>query len=147
MAWNQAAFGRRLKALREKTGLSMLAFGKEIGTSASRIKHWEEGKSAPSASWIVTICERFDVSAESLLTGESNREVASVSPEPGPSAEAKEASLDELADSFIRAGNQRYGEQDGREKMIKDITARLSGMEERDLKELLMIVVMKSKNV
>ena len=147
MAWNQAAFGRRLKALREKNGLSMLAFGKEIGTSASRIKHWEEGKSAPSASWIVTICERFDVSAESLLTGESNREVASASPEPGPSAEAKEASLDELADSFIRAGNQRYGERDGREKMIKDITARLSGMEERDLKELLMIVVMKSKNV
>lgn len=147
MAWNQAAFGRRLKALREKNGMSMLAFGKEIGTSASRIKHWEEGKSAPSASWIVTICERFDVSAESLLTGESNREVASASPEPGPSAEAKGVGLDELADSFIRAGNQRYGERDGREKMIKDITARLSGMEERDLKELLMIVVMKSQNV
>ncbi|MCW1928481.1 helix-turn-helix domain-containing protein [Bhargavaea beijingensis] len=142
MAWNQAAFGMRLKALREQKGLSMLAFGKEIGTSASRIKHWEEGKSAPSASWIVTICERFGVSAESLLTGET----ASVSSEP-LSAMAEAAGLDEIADSFIRAGNQRYGERDGREKMMKEITERLFRMDERDLRELLMIIVLKSRNV
>jgi transcriptional regulator with XRE-family HTH domain len=145
MAWNQAAFGRRLKTLREQEGLSMLAFGKEIGTSASRIKHWEEGKSAPSASWIVKICERFEVSAESLLTGELKREIESTATEPVPADGSEEANLDELADSLIRAGDKRYGERDGREKMIKDITARLPGMSVQDLRELLMITVLKSR--
>ncbi|KZE39849.1 hypothetical protein AV656_00715 [Bhargavaea cecembensis] len=145
MAWNQAAFGRRLKALREQEGLSMLAFGKEIGTSASRIKHWEEGKSAPSASWIVTISERFGVSAESLLTGELKREIESGATEPASAGGSEEANLDELADSLIRAGDKRYGERDGREKMIKDITARLPGMSVQDLRELLIITVLKSR--
>ncbi|MFC7364615.1 MULTISPECIES: helix-turn-helix domain-containing protein [Bhargavaea] len=140
MAWNQTAFGNRLKALREQKGLSMLAFGKEIGTSASRIKHWEEGKSAPSASWIVTICERFDVPAESLLTGELISKNGEASPE-----QAQSAGVDELADSLIRASELRYGDQGGREKMMKEINARLPVMSEEDLRELLMITVLKSR--
>ncbi|EMR06051.1 Helix-turn-helix domain protein [Bhargavaea cecembensis DSE10] len=147
MAWNQAAFGRRLKALREREGLSMLAFGKEIGTSASRIKHWEEGKSAPSASWIVTISERFGISAESLLTGEQDPEKEYAALEPDRSAGSEETGLEELADSLVRAGNRMYGDRDGRERMIEEITARLPGMSEQDLRELLMITVLKSRHV
>lgn len=147
MAWNQAAFGRRLKALREQEGLSMLAFGKEIGTSASRIKHWEEGKSAPSASWIVTICERFGISAESLLTGESNSVQGEFSPEKDLSAGLEEPSIDELADSLIRASDLRYGGGDGREKILEEINARLSRMNDQDLRELLMITLLKSRHV
>lgn len=69
--WNKEDFGLRLKALREQRGLSMMAFGSAIGTSASRIKDWEKGKNAPSAAWIAKISERFNVSTDELILGDS----------------------------------------------------------------------------
>lgn len=68
--WSKEDFGLRLKALRERRGLSMMAFGAAIGTSASRIKDWERGKNAPSAAWIAKISERFSVSTDELIMGE-----------------------------------------------------------------------------
>ncbi len=68
--WSKDDFGLRLKALRERRGLSMMAFGAAIGTSASRIKDWERGKNAPSAAWIAKISERFSVSTDELIMGE-----------------------------------------------------------------------------
>ncbi|MCM3086428.1 Helix-turn-helix domain-containing protein [Bhargavaea ginsengi] len=148
MAWNQKAFGSRLRKLREQQGLSMLAFGKEIGTSASRIKHWEEGKSAPSASWIVTICERFDVSAENLLTGSNTGtgEKRINTPEHAAFGETDSPGVDGLVESFIRSEQERYGKQGGRERLIEEITVRLSGMSERDLRELSMLAALKEKS-
>ena len=67
--WNKEDFGVRLKTLREQRGLSMMAFGTSIGTSASRIKDWEKGKNAPSAAWIAKISERFNVSTDELILG------------------------------------------------------------------------------
>ncbi|HJF33387.1 MAG TPA: helix-turn-helix domain-containing protein [Sporosarcina psychrophila] len=67
--WNKEDFGVRLKKLREERGLSMMAFGTAIGTSASRIKDWEKGKNAPSAAWIAKISERFNVSTDELILG------------------------------------------------------------------------------
>jgi transcriptional regulator with XRE-family HTH domain len=67
--WNKEDFGVRLKTLREQRGLSMMAFGTAIGTSASRIKDWEKGKNAPSAAWIAKISERFNVSTDELILG------------------------------------------------------------------------------
>ncbi|NYF25132.1 helix-turn-helix transcriptional regulator [Sporosarcina sp. JAI121] len=67
--WNKEDFGIRLKTLREQRGLSMMAFGTAIGTSASRIKDWEKGKNAPSAAWIAKISERFNVSTDELILG------------------------------------------------------------------------------
>ena len=70
--WNKEDFGVRLKTLREQRGLSMMAFGTAIGTSASRIKDWEKGKNAPSAAWIAKISERFNVSTDELILGNEN---------------------------------------------------------------------------
>ena len=70
--WNKEDFGVRLKTLREQRGLSMMAFGTAIGTSASRIKDWEKGKNAPSAAWIAKISERFNVSTDELILGIEN---------------------------------------------------------------------------
>lgn len=67
--WNKEDFGIRLKKLREERGLSMMAFGTAIGTSASRIKDWEKGKNAPSAAWVAKISERFNVSTDELILG------------------------------------------------------------------------------
>lgn len=67
MEFNSLDFGERLKEIRIQHGLSMLALGKDIGTSASRIKSWESGESVPSANWIVAIAERFNISTDLLL--------------------------------------------------------------------------------
>ncbi|MEK4404084.1 helix-turn-helix transcriptional regulator [Sporosarcina sp. FSL K6-6792] len=69
--WNKEDFGIRLKKLREERGLSMMAFGAAIGTSASRIKDWEKGKNAPSAAWVAKISERFNVTTDELILGNS----------------------------------------------------------------------------
>ncbi|CAM3156711.1 helix-turn-helix domain-containing protein [Filibacter tadaridae] len=67
--WSKEDFGIRLKTLREQRGLSMMAFGTAIGTSASRIKDWEKGKNAPSAAWIARISDRFNVSTDEMILG------------------------------------------------------------------------------
>lgn len=69
--WDKEDFGRRLKQLREQRGLSMMAFGAAIGTSASRIKDWENGKNAPSAAWIAKISRRFNISTDALIVGDA----------------------------------------------------------------------------
>lgn len=74
--WNKEDFGVRLKTLREQRGLSMMAFGAAIGTSASRIKDWEKGKNAPSAAWIAKISERFNVSTDELILGNTKTSAA-----------------------------------------------------------------------
>lgn len=70
--WDKESFGLRLKNLREQRKLSMMAFGAAIGTSASRIKDWERGKNAPSAAWIASISDRFNISTDELILGEAN---------------------------------------------------------------------------
>ncbi|WP_075618910.1 helix-turn-helix domain-containing protein [Paenisporosarcina indica] len=67
MEFNTQKFGQQLKYLRQQHGLSMLALGRDIGTSASQIKSWENGNSVLSANWVVKISERFNISTDLLL--------------------------------------------------------------------------------
>src|SRR5690606_13808910 len=68
MEYNAKNFGQILRFLREHDGLSMLSLGKKLGTSASRIKSWENGDSVPSAKWIVALSSVLDVPVDVLLT-------------------------------------------------------------------------------
>ncbi|RLQ91275.1 helix-turn-helix transcriptional regulator [Planomicrobium sp. Y74] len=67
MEFNAKNFGQILRFLREHDGLSMLSLGKKLGTSASRIKSWENGDSVPSAKWIVALSSVLDVPVDVLL--------------------------------------------------------------------------------
>ena len=67
MEFNAKNFGQILRFLREHDGLSMLSLGKKLGTSASRIKSWENGDSVPSAKWIVMLSSVLDVPVDVLL--------------------------------------------------------------------------------
>ena len=67
MEFNAKNFGQILRFLREHDGLSMLSLGKKLGTSASRIKSWENGDSVPSAKWIVVLSSVLDVPVDVLL--------------------------------------------------------------------------------
>ncbi|TAA71704.1 helix-turn-helix domain-containing protein [Planococcus salinarum] len=67
MNFNAQNFGQILRYLRRHAGLSMLSLAQKLGTSASRIKSWENGDSVPSVKWVVSLSELFDVPYEVLL--------------------------------------------------------------------------------
>ena len=67
--WSKEKFGERLRMLRMSRQLSMMAFGEAIGTSASRIKDWEQGNNAPSITWLAKIADRFNVTTDALILG------------------------------------------------------------------------------
>lgn len=155
MEWNQEEFGKRLKMLREEVGYTMLAFGKEIGTSASRIKHWEDGKSAPSASWIVKISDKFNVSVDDLLKGEPKNYYASdhedsVSPLFAQIAEEQahysaghQEDIEELVDRMNGLKNRKYAGPEGREEIITEIATQLEHLTDQDLLEIRVLVQLK----
>lgn len=155
MEWDQQQFGKRLKMLRENIGLTMLAFGKEIGTSASRIKHWEEGKSAPSASWIVKISNKFDVSVDQLLKGDEKKMYAteredSISPFYEMLAEESvyydaghREEIEELVRRIDSLKHRKYAGPEGREGIITEITEHLPNLSAQDLIEIRTLVQLK----
>jgi len=155
MDWNPAEFGNRLRALRERVGFTMMAFGKEIGTSASRIKNWEEGKSVPSASWIVEISNRFDVSVEELLKGNVDKTYAlssedSISPLFDQIAEEQvyydvghREEIEELVNRISTLKDRKYAGPDGREQVVSEITTHLEQLKDQDLLEIRTLIQLK----
>lgn len=57
----------RLKELREESGLSQQALAKRIGVSQKAVDFWEKSVNEPKASYIVALCDFFDISADYLL--------------------------------------------------------------------------------
>ncbi|MET3575977.1 helix-turn-helix domain-containing protein [Bhargavaea ullalensis] len=145
MNWDQRAFGHRLRALREQLGLSMLAFGREIGTSASRIKHWEEGKSAPTAGWVVKISGRFGVSADSLLMGETE-EGEERDPGLPMAVRQKTDSLEHLLEMMEALPDHEFAGVGGKERMILEISSRLPVLSHGDLNEIFVLTALKSRS-
>jgi transcriptional regulator with XRE-family HTH domain len=54
-------FGRRLKELREKAGLSQTALAEAAGLSQSAIAHWESGRSEPIWSNVLALAAALGV--------------------------------------------------------------------------------------
>lgn len=155
MEWNQEEFGKRLKMLREEVGYTMLAFGKEIGTSASRIKHWEDGKSAPSASWIVKISDKFNVSVDDLLNGETKNYYATdhedsvsslfaqIAEEQAHYSVGHHEDIEELVDQMNSLKDRKYAGPEGREEIITEIATQLEHLTDQDLLEIRILVQLK----
>lgn len=59
--------GEILKELRTERGLTQLQLSKEIGVSQKAIDYWERGVNEPKASYIVSLCDYFQISADVLL--------------------------------------------------------------------------------
>jgi transcriptional regulator with XRE-family HTH domain len=159
--WSKEDFGIRLKALREQRGLSMMAFGAAIGTSASRIKDWEKGKNAPSAAWIAKISERFNVSTDELILGDpknsrtftvngsSNvdmlyerlRENLVIAKEIGE----QEENLEHLYKSLDAENKDRYRSGRGRRLAERELLSILTELPKKDVLELLELAKIKKR--
>ena len=159
--WNKEDFGVRLKTLREQRGLSMMAFGTAIGTSASRIKDWEKGKNAPSAAWIAKISERFNVSTDELILG--NAKISKAFKNTGsPNVDLlydklRETIADELeVDEEIDRTAELYAELDainkenyrsgkGRRRAERELLAILTELPKKEVLELLELAKVKKR--
>lgn len=61
------SIGERIKELRTEKGLSQEGLARQIGVSQKAIDYWEHGVNEPKASYILALCDFFDVSADDLL--------------------------------------------------------------------------------
>ena len=59
--------GKRIKELRTERRISQQALAKAVGVSQKAIDYWERGINEPKASYIVTLCNFFGVTADYLL--------------------------------------------------------------------------------
>lgn len=57
----------RIRELRAENKLSQKEFGKLLSISQDTVSLWENGKSMPTAEYIIAICRRFNVSADYIL--------------------------------------------------------------------------------
>ncbi|MGG0670107.1 helix-turn-helix domain-containing protein [Sporosarcina koreensis] len=159
--WSKEDFGVRLKALREQRGLSMMAFGAAIGTSASRIKDWEKGKNAPSAAWIAKISERFNVSTDELILGDpktsraftansaSNVDMLYERLRENLIIAKEEAEQDEkltgLYNSIDTENKERYRSGRGRRLAERELLSILTELPKKDVLELLELAKIKKR--
>ncbi len=60
-------FSKRLKDLREESGLTQTKLGKEIGVDQRSISFYELGKYEPDLQTLINIANFFDVSTDYLL--------------------------------------------------------------------------------
>ena len=59
--------GKRIKEIRIENKLSQKQFGETLSVSQDTVSLWENGKSLPTAEFVIAICRRFQVSADYLL--------------------------------------------------------------------------------
>ena len=60
-------FAQRLRELRQEKGLSMKQLAKELNTTDAAISNWENEINEPKISYLFSIAEFFNVSADYLL--------------------------------------------------------------------------------
>ncbi len=63
----KSKFCERLKNLRKEKGLSQPQLAKEIGVSKGMISFWENGINEPTITYLIRLCNYFEVSADFLL--------------------------------------------------------------------------------
>lgn len=159
--WSKEDFGVRLKTLREQRGLSMMAFGAAIGTSASRIKDWEKGKNAPSAAWIAKISERFNVSTDELILGDPKTSRAFTASSSSnvdmlyerlrenliiaKEGDEQDEKLVELYNSIDAENKERYRSGRGRRLAERELLSILTELPKKDVLELLELAKIKKR--
>ena len=59
--------GKRIKEIRIENGLSQQKFGAELSVSQDTVSLWENGKSLPTAEFLIAMAKRFQVSTDYIL--------------------------------------------------------------------------------
>lgn len=62
-----STFSMRLRELRTDKQMSMKQLAVAIGTTDAAVSNWENGINEPKISYVIRLCEFFNVSADYLL--------------------------------------------------------------------------------
>ena len=62
-----STFSMRFRELRTDKQMSMKQLAVAIGTTDAAISNWENGINEPKISYVIRLCEFFNVSADYLL--------------------------------------------------------------------------------
>ena len=60
-------FAKRLKMVRQESGLTQKQVYEKLGISANGYASYEQGRTEPSVHTLIALCKIFDVTADYLL--------------------------------------------------------------------------------
>lgn len=60
-------FGKKLKILRKKLGITQARLAKKLGISPSTVGMYEQGRREPDSTMLIKIADLFDVSVDYLI--------------------------------------------------------------------------------
>ena len=83
---NDTELGARIKTFRRQKGLSQEALAEQLEVSHQAVAKWESGQSRPSTANLLALCGVFEVSLDTLVTGEK---AAAPEPAPAPAPEPR----------------------------------------------------------
>lgn len=66
-------FGKKLKMLRKKNGLTQLCLAKKLGISPSAVGMYEQGRREPEYKMLIKIAEFFNVSVDYLVDSKKRK--------------------------------------------------------------------------
>ena len=69
-----SGFGKRLRWLRQKVGMTQRELGEKVGTSDAMISYYESGRVVPSAERLEDLADVFGVSMDALWRGKRKKE-------------------------------------------------------------------------
>lgn len=69
MLFRQEKYGKRIRLLREQTGMTQERLAEELNISDVHLRRLESGRSAGSVELVIEIAAYFDVSLDYLLLG------------------------------------------------------------------------------
>ena len=61
------SIGERIKEIRKESGLSQQMFGKVLAVSQDTVSLWENGRSLPTAEFLIAMAQSFGVSVDYIL--------------------------------------------------------------------------------
>ena len=59
--------GKRIKEIRLESGLTQQKFGERLSVSQDTVSLWENGKSLPTAEFLIALSRTFKVSTDYIL--------------------------------------------------------------------------------
>ena len=123
------AAGHRLRAVRERAGLSREELAARVGVHAGSIARWETGGSVPHAYTMERIAEACGASAEWIRTGQDEARDPAAASAAVETAEAGDVfgSLDTVArfvEGIAPPGQERLRKLDALEGLRRMLTAR-----------------------
>lgn len=96
-------FGKRLKKIRKKSGLSQETLAKELGISKSALSYYENGERVPDIIFLEKVAHYYNISLDYMLgfSDAMNPEKSSIVDKTGLSEETIDTLMNEFDDGYI----------------------------------------------